>query len=131
VNEVGLSKYGDLMISASDDCTVRIWVPTINGQYLIVKGHNGAVKTACFNPVDSTMFATGSNDKTVKLWSVQAAKMKSGTTKFKSHDFLRSYRSHKNWVGVISIFNCVQIIYKNEHILICICNDFVDTICSF
>lgn len=98
INEVALSRDGDLMISASDDNTVRVWVPIIKGEFLSIKAHSAAVRSACFNPVNSSQFATCSNDKCIKIWSVQHCKTKTNATKFKSHDFITSFTNHNNWV---------------------------------
>lgn len=93
-----MSRDGDLMISASDDSTVRVWVPIIKGEFLSIKAHSAAVRTACFNPVNSSQFATGSNDKSIKIWSIQHCRTKTNVTKFKSHDFISSFSNHTNWV---------------------------------
>lgn len=86
------------MVSASDDNTVRVWVPLIKGEFVSVKAHSAAVRSACFNPVNTAQFVTCSNDKTIKLWSVQHFRTKTQATKFKSHEFIASFKNHTNWV---------------------------------
>lgn len=103
------------MISASNDCTVRVWVPIIKGEFISIKAHSSAVQSACFNPVNSSQFASCSNDKTIKLWSVQHFRTKTKNMKLKSHDFLASFANHTNWVRSIN--------YSRDGRLLCSASD--------
>lgn len=70
-----------LIASASFDRTVRLWTPTVessgfshNNQFVshpcyILSDHAWAVLTVTFSP-DGSILATGSDDRTIKLWDV-------------------------------------------------------------
>jgi WD40 repeat protein len=66
---LNLNKEGNLMGSASEDGTVRIW--NLNGTLLqTLKKHNGAVNEIDFSP-DSQLVASAGKDKTVKIWKLK------------------------------------------------------------
>jgi WD40 repeat protein len=63
---VDFSANGQLVASASDDRTVKLW--TAKGNLLTtLKGHRAAVQTVAIAP-NSQIIASGSADRTVKLW---------------------------------------------------------------
>ena len=62
------SKDGRLIISGSDDNTVRIW--DINSlKETLQFGHEGWVNSFAFS-LDGTQVVSGSDDKTVRLWNI-------------------------------------------------------------
>jgi len=104
------------MVTASDDHTVRVWVPVVKGEFISIKGHSGAVRSACFSPTDGSIFASASADKSVKIWSVQRAKAKTTQKlKIRNYDFVTSYAKHTNWV------NCVR--FSSNGNLLTSCSD--------
>lgn len=68
INQITYSPDGELIASASDDNTVRIW--KLNGEQLHVLQHQDNVRQVAFAP-DGKTIASASKDKTVKIWRVE------------------------------------------------------------
>ena len=91
VNDVCYSPNGDLIASASNDSTVRLWEPTVyvirvhcsalrsflfsrdsllllrsRGKSSVLKAHAGAVRSVCFSS-DSKYLLTAGDDKAAKV----------------------------------------------------------------
>jgi WD40 repeat protein len=70
VTSVAFSPDGELIVSGSRDCTIRVWdVATgdiISGPF---EGHAGAVTCVTFSP-DGKQIISGSEDQTVRIWDV-------------------------------------------------------------
>ncbi|MCV3214149.1 hypothetical protein OGM63_11610 [Plectonema radiosum NIES-515] len=73
VRAVAWSPDSQMLASASDDSTVKLWKQDNKGEFHIYKtlagenGHNSWVLSVSFSP-NGQMIATSSNDKTVILW---------------------------------------------------------------
>ncbi|MGB6167702.1 MAG: TIR domain-containing protein [Geitlerinemataceae cyanobacterium] len=68
INRIAFSPNGELIASASDDNTVRIWKR--NGEVLQMLQHDDNVRQMAFAP-DGKTVASASKDKTVKIWRVE------------------------------------------------------------
>ncbi|EKV01339.1 WD40 repeat-containing protein [Leptolyngbya sp. PCC 7375] len=67
VESVIFSPDGEIIASASDDNTIKLW--TKDGKPLnTLKGHTDAVESVIFSP-DGEIIASASDDNTIKLWT--------------------------------------------------------------
>jgi WD40 repeat protein len=68
VTSVAISQDGQLIVSGSQDKTVRLWDAQGNPMSQPLMGHEGAVTSVAISP-DGKYIASGSEDKTVRLWN--------------------------------------------------------------
>lgn len=69
VYAANFSPDGDYLLSASNDCTVRLWSLPLVANLVCYKGHNYPVWDVQFSPVGH-YFATASHDRTARVWSM-------------------------------------------------------------
>lgn len=68
ISTAAFSPNGNFALTTSWDGTARVWDAS-NGEALTpLLRHDGAINHGAFSPVDSHLFATADNDKTVRLW---------------------------------------------------------------
>ncbi|KAF8535105.1 NACHT and WD40 domain protein [Trichophaea hybrida] len=67
VNAVAFSPDAQLLASASDDNTVRLWGPSTGASRGTLEGHSSSVSAVAFSP-DGQLLASASGDNTVRLW---------------------------------------------------------------
>ncbi|KAH0830716.1 WD40-repeat-containing domain protein [Lanmaoa asiatica] len=101
------SDDGRLLASASKDQTARLWDPLTGEQKMELRGHDHQVEVVVFAPIASynairelagvpvrprgsgAYVATGSRDKTIKLWDTQSGQM------------LKNLAGHDNWIRAL------------------------------
>ncbi len=75
VNSVAFSNDGKLLVTASEDNTVRVWARSgTNKPMITFAGHSGGANKALFSP-DSTLVAAGSGDGTFQVWELKSRKL--------------------------------------------------------
>ena len=70
VNSVVFSSDGILLVSGSDDETVKLWDVQTGGVVNTFHGHTDLIRSVSLS-ADCTMIASGSHDKTIHLWNIQ------------------------------------------------------------
>ncbi|KDQ61138.1 hypothetical protein JAAARDRAFT_32141 [Jaapia argillacea MUCL 33604] len=109
VRSVIPSDDGKLLASSSSDQTARIWDPLTGECKMELRGHDNVIEVVVFAPVAAypairelaglpstdrskrpgAFVATGSRDKTIKLWDSQSGQL------------LRNLAGHDNWIRAI------------------------------
>ena len=70
VRSVSFSPKGQLVLSSSEDNTVRIWDAAAGKLMTALRGHGRAVRACAFSP-DGQWVLSGSDDERVRVWDVQ------------------------------------------------------------
>jgi len=70
VNSATFSTDGTLLVSGSDDSTVRLWDVQTGGFVQTFHGHTNDVLSVSIS-ANCTMIASGSRDTTIRLWDIQ------------------------------------------------------------
>jgi len=68
------SRDGALLASGCLDNTIRLWDTATGKQIVLLKGHEGPVRTLAFGPPDGKLLASGGGDDTIRLWDVGTGK---------------------------------------------------------
>ena len=70
VNSVAISPDGGWIVSASSDCTLKIWDSSSGIETQTLNGHSSDVTSVAVSP-DSAFIVSGSYDKTLKIWDAK------------------------------------------------------------
>jgi len=88
INNIAFSPDGELLATASDDKTIRIWSLASGKRVATLRGHEEAVLCVEFSQNGQELLS-GSKDTQIKLWNIAEEKE------------IRTYKSHKNQVNTI------------------------------
>jgi WD40 repeat protein len=69
VNSVAFTPDGQILVSGSDDKTIKLWNPETGKTIVTLSGHSKGVSSVVFSP-DGHSLASGSFDKTIKIWQL-------------------------------------------------------------
>ena len=69
VTDVAFSANGSVVVSASEDGTLRVWRAVDGTMIWDLAGHTDAVRSVDISP-DGSMIVSGSDDRTARLWRV-------------------------------------------------------------
>jgi WD40 repeat protein len=71
VNSVAYSPDGRIIVSGSDDNTIRIWDAHTGAEIREpLTGHTGWVRSVAYSP-NGQNIVSGADDKTIRIWDVQ------------------------------------------------------------
>src|ERR671932_616613 len=73
VSSIAMTPDGQLIASASEDKTIKLWNLRTGKLLRTLTGHSDIVQAVTISP-DGKLIASGSNDKTVKLWNLDTGK---------------------------------------------------------
>ena len=80
------SPDGRILIAACENCCLQVYDPRkLSKTHEIIQAHNGCVN--CIKFLDSKTFATGSDDKTIRIWDLR-----------RTNEPLHVLKGHKGWV---------------------------------
>ncbi|WP_348230398.1 serine/threonine-protein kinase [Trichocoleus desertorum] len=71
INAIAISPNSQMLASASDDKTIRLWDIQAGKEQFTLHDHAHFVKTVAFHPQDDNLLVSGSRDRTIKLWNLQ------------------------------------------------------------
>lgn len=75
INAIALASDDQMLASASDDKTIRLWNMQTKKEQFVLHDHTQCVKTVAFHPRLHNTLASGSRDRTIKLWDLQTRKV--------------------------------------------------------
>lgn len=74
VRSLAFSPDGQILASASEDNTVKLWWVDTGAEMTTIYGHLDRVCSVAFSP-DGDMIASAGKDKTIKLWQAQTGRL--------------------------------------------------------
>jgi WD40 repeat protein/serine/threonine protein kinase len=69
VRSVAFSPNDKLVVSGSEDNSLRVWDVATGGAFKALRGHGGIVRSCVFSP-DGQLVLSGGDDESIRLWDV-------------------------------------------------------------
>ncbi|OUL20632.1 hypothetical protein BV372_32705 [Nostoc sp. T09] len=69
VNAIAANPQGTQLASGADDFSLRLWDVASGECFRVIQGRNNWIKAIAYHPIFPDMIATGSEDRTVRLWT--------------------------------------------------------------
>ncbi|KAF3935356.1 hypothetical protein ABW19_dt0209518 [Dactylella cylindrospora] len=108
VNSVAFSPNNRLLVSASDDKTIKLWDITSGAILQTLVGHALSVSCVTFSP-DSRRLASGSQDRTVKLWDAVSGSMLQNLNGHSRPVKSIAFSSHDRWLASASTDKTIKL----------------------
>jgi WD40 repeat protein len=91
IRSVRFSPNGSLIISSSDDDTVRVWDAISGAHKYALKGHTDWIRSVVFS-TDGSQIISGSDDCTMRVWDANSGLLQNVMEGFNpSHDTINSF----------------------------------------
>jgi len=89
VRAVAFAPGGGVVVSGSEDGTVRLWDPATGRPVRVLTGHTGGVRAVAFAPDDGLLATVGGRDGMVRLWDPASGRQ------------VRELPGHTDWVRAV------------------------------
>lgn len=99
---VAVSDDESVVISGSDDNTVKVWDGLSGSLKNSLEGHVDAVTSVAVS-CDGTIIASGSNDRSIKIWDASSGVLKYSLISSSDNDNATSGSSDGAWVAAVAI----------------------------
>ncbi len=97
INTVAISPDGQLLVSGSEDNTIKLWDLETEECLATLEGHEAGVKAVAISP-DGQLLVSGSADNTIKLWQLPGGKDEPICI-----DPIYTLTGHTDWVKCLAI----------------------------
>ena len=97
INTVAISPDGQLLVSGSEDTTIKLWDLRTRECLATLEGHEAGVKSVAIS-ADGQLLVSGSADNTIQLWQLPG-----GESELICTDSFYTLTGHTDWVKCLAI----------------------------